>query len=412
MSDPNLFQQLVREFLGHLCGYDTANDLIPDQLSKAMGHAAAFARFHESACSDPELADQVARGVAQELIGAWEAGKTEERHLRMSITPMVNVLNDLVPDLAQVRRRLRELIGFDGENWNILQANWRDVDWNGLEKVSELVRSDSSITRLSQIVGRGFPVDPEEGAQIEKEGSPAPGRTAGFDGPSKFYPSPFQLALIADPRTEPLGLHLFAGRSTPIHNRKRTFRRRGTTAVTEQESSGPILICLDTSGSMMGAGTLISRTFSLAIASMAHENNRSAFLFVNTGSLQILEITRPEESLVPFSRYLGSSDIAGTDLAPPLGSALNYLEAYNRDFESHKTGTDVVLVSDFHLPTIAPRHLNRMFALQAQSRTRFHILTVAHQPMEDPLHIFDYQWYYNTDEHSQKGIPLEAFRGL
>ncbi len=387
------------------------------------------------------IRSRVQRRWREQIARDWTDQKA--RVLRKTITPLVSVLNETVADLAEVRTKLRSLMGLSGDSWDLVHANWRGINWQGLEGTAAFLRSNSSVTRLAQIVARGFPSAPVEephrapAASGRRHASPAtPSGRPAFAALSPVEPA-FALALGEGSSWSGPALYL-QQKSTAAANLRAAaesprfpaaslcassanpptgaFASSGAVAPTgvvgASPETAPVIICLDTSGSMAGPGVQVSKSLTLAVAALAHEYHRSAHLFVSAGTLLHLELTRPEASLVRYSAYLEHSDSHGTDIGPPLAAALDFIENGRLPDPDDSGGIDVILVSDFRFPTIAPGHLNRMFFLQAHHRTRFHALTVHHRPMEDPLNVFDYRWHYNTGDHNQIGINPEAFRGL
>ena len=71
---------------------------------------------------------------------------------------------------------------------------------------------------------------------------------------------------------------------------------------------------------------------------------------------------------------------------------------------------DVLVISDFRVPKIADRFISAIKAQQSRG-TLFHSLTVAREPVRDPLHIFDHSWLFNVTE-GVRGIGPDTLRFL
>ncbi len=107
-------------------------------------------------------------------------------------------------------------------------------------------------------------------------------------------------------------------------------------------------------------------------------------------------------TFVPFSRILADSG-AGSDIAPAVHAALDLAER-------GPSAADIVLVGDFHFPTLALRTMTRVGDPQERMEHRIHALTIHRMPIQDPLNIFDFRWHFNTGHSGSQGIAADSFR--
>lgn len=152
---------------------------------------------------------------------------------------------------------------------------------------------------------------------------------------------------------------------------------------------GPVVICLDTSGSMQGAPEQIAKALVLAVARAAHDEGRGCFvvLFSGPGDVESLELDLGPAGIGSLLGLLSMSFCGGTDVDWPLRVALDTLERQGWD------RADLLLVSDgaFALPAGIVEQ-----ARHARERhdARVHGLLVGVQPSPsmaelcDPLHVF------------------------
>jgi hypothetical protein len=91
---------------------------------------------------------------------------------------------------------------------------------------------------------------------------------------------------------------------------------------------GPLLLCLDTSGSMSGPREALSKALALKCISAAHGKRRQCFLYAFGGKNQLAEIRVGVErgsGLEPLLDFLCHSYNAGTDVDAPLAGSLKRL---------------------------------------------------------------------------------------
>lgn len=152
---------------------------------------------------------------------------------------------------------------------------------------------------------------------------------------------------------------------------------------------GPIIICLDTSGSMEGAPETVAKALVLEAVRVAHSELRQCFLYAFSGPGQVLEheLSLKAEGVEKLLAFLAMSFGGGTDVAAPLTSAATRLgrEGWNK--------ADIVLVSDgeFPVPAEAEKAL-RQACMERKARVHGVLIGAATSPaMEklcEPLHRF------------------------
>ncbi|ANG63070.1 hypothetical protein A8C75_11700 [Marinobacterium aestuarii] len=154
------------------------------------------------------------------------------------------------------------------------------------------------------------------------------------------------------------------------------------------EERGPMIVCLDTSGSMRGTPETIAKALVLETLSVAASERRGCYvyLFGSSGEVKELELKPDENGLNRLISFLCMSFGGGTDVNGPLQLALD------RCKQSEWRNADILVVSDgeFCYPNSL---LNRI-----KRRKKSHGLAVqgiligegggAMERMCDPLHHF------------------------
>jgi uncharacterized protein with von Willebrand factor type A (vWA) domain len=104
---------------------------------------------------------------------------------------------------------------------------------------------------------------------------------------------------------------------------------------------GPIVLCLDTSGSMRGAPELIAKAVAIAAVRAAHEGRRGCRLLAFGGPDEVIErdLGGPE-GLSALLDLMGQSFDGGTDVQTPIERSIE------RVHEAGWAGADLLIVSD------------------------------------------------------------------
>lgn len=105
---------------------------------------------------------------------------------------------------------------------------------------------------------------------------------------------------------------------------------------------GPILVCVDTSGSMQGGAEAVAKATVLEAMRTAHAQQRPCHLFAFGGPDEVveLELGVDADGIERLIRFLGQAFHGGTDICGPLEKALKKLE------DSHWQLADLLIASD------------------------------------------------------------------
>jgi len=118
---------------------------------------------------------------------------------------------------------------------------------------------------------------------------------------------------------------------------------------------GPIVLCLDTSGSMRGAPENIAKAVAIAALRIAHETGRGCRLlaFGGPGELVETDLDPGRAGLQPLLELMGRSFDGGTDVQTPIERAIETVH------EARWAGADLLIVSDGEFGCM-PRTLARL----------------------------------------------------
>lgn len=158
--------------------------------------------------------------------------------------------------------------------------------------------------------------------------------------------------------------------------------------VSEEEKMGPIIICVDTSGSMRGTPETIAKAIALTLTTRAKSQNRDCFLINFSTSIDTLELTG-EFGLKRLIEFLGQSFNGGTDVAPAIKYAIKKMqeEAYKR--------ADLLIISDFVMGAL-PADIAESIKSIKEMGNKFYSLSIGDIFLETNMKdIFDGEWVYN-----------------
>lgn len=121
--------------------------------------------------------------------------------------------------------------------------------------------------------------------------------------------------------------------------------RHHATPQPERLERGPIILAVDTSGSMRGAPENIAKAVVLEALRCAHREKRGCLLIAFGGPEEVIErdlcpAERPHEGIDALLELLGQSFDGGTDVQAPIERAVQRVR------ESHWRSADLLIVSD------------------------------------------------------------------
>lgn len=354
-----------------------------------------------------------------------------ERAIRLVANPLADHLNELIPVLKEQQQKAVQVFGISA-HWEILRSRESQIRWDVLFRHCEWLKQAPGLLNLCRSIVHGMDggeprleeYERTVPVTIRRERDRGLGDVTGLIGdavvPGTITP---HLSLLAFPETEELFDRKFAERSLLRlqHRRRETVTTQGHRVVKEQHlrrrTRGRVIACIDTSGSMRGLPEQVARATILGMVREAIPTHRELTFLLYTHQMVTLAVNElapsndespippqetdavsgsappvvPEILIEQLSDLLASSLAEGTDIAPAMEEALTILEGEHRE-----TVSDVVVVSDMRIPRIPPRHLNRMYNVQREGHARFHCLTINEEPLQDPLNVFDYRWFFNT----------------
>ncbi len=336
----------------------------------------------------------------------------EEGFLKDSFNTYYKSLSHKVEQLNSLGVHLRPYYNFLGMSWNTSLDNWNQIKWDELEAFAYTLHKDRELRELAELLGR-FHVSAsymKEQARLQAtedhDWKPNPYGKSEIIGITQSDQLsavlPMEIAFISHPETEIVFDKKF------IEKKLLTFQYRShdmssseakEKIISDQshdEEKGPIILCIDTSGSMFGYPERIAKALAFAILEIALKEKRQAYLISFSTDIQTTEMTGMEEDLSRLIAFLKMSFHGGTDLQPALKKAAEkiHTEAYKH--------ADVLVISDFIIPRLDRSLLDLIQEARETYSTHFHSLYITRRPdpKNTPLALFDNHWIYDLNNPS------------
>lgn len=269
---------------------------------------------------------------------------------------------------AQLEEVFGELAMMLGRGWDLGRGLFRSQGWLEVARLRELLEKLPALRQLIQALGRmrtsedaSMPpvmetvIGPMRRVHEERREVRSPfarSETRGIERSGDIQRMlPPEAVLLGHPTLRRLWHARRAERTLLTYKVDGTVLERFQTereALEAQQRAsppmtrGPILICLDTSGSMQGLPETVAKALVLESVRVAFTEKRACYLYAFSGPGDVAEheLSLTESGLARLMAFLTHSFVGGTDVAAPLERAVARLEseAWSR--------ADLLLVSD------------------------------------------------------------------
>lgn len=335
----------------------------------------------------------------------WELRVIEARR-----AALMEELERVLRALKVLQERLKEL-GLDtGILLDLSKGNLSTQDIQQFERWAQYLAEDKGIRALCELLGKIRQFELSE--KIDRVRSVVPVNKSLPDinsreeiigirlGRDLEHVLPAELALLSDTDTAVLfdlkyiESNLMCFDMQGIQNIHRHIETEEEQSIKEADKQGPMVICIDTSGSMNGMPETVAKAVALFLATKAKQQKRPCYLINFSTSISTLELSA-NVGMESLLRFLKMSFHGGTDVAPALEHAIDKME------QDGYRNADLLVVSDFIMSGLPEHFLARMESRRLEGN-RFHSLVVGNCYMTQRLKdLFDYEWVYDP---SNSGI--------
>jgi uncharacterized protein with von Willebrand factor type A (vWA) domain len=298
---------------------------------------------------------------------------------------------------------------------------WKNTGFEILKQYDELLKKDTLLQELAEMLGRMRKAEKEYEQELYAEMVLTPAFKIDYAHKSEYVGIhesadlssilPSELALLSDSATEMLFYKKMAEKKLMTWEYQTQFlstkeiEQENTRQKAKERDKGPIIICVDTSGSMHGTPEYVAKVLCFTMVKIALNDNRKCYLISFSTKIETLELTDLGQSLDKLVAFLQMSFQGGTDATPALHQANQMLQTANYQ------KADVLMISDFIMNALA---LNVASAMQIQKEngTKFHSLSICSQSNSAIINTFDNNWIYDTNDTQSLKRLVTNFRSM
>lgn len=256
------------------------------------------------------------------------------------------------------------------ESINLMHGIWNRTEYERVQPIVRLQRKYPNIAEVVNVLGRipeeegkrrisiatGCSLKIEHSAGSDIEGVTTSRQLVGL--------LPSELALYSDDQLSDIFWHKY------MQGNLQSFRYRSNlakptrklTRSVQAKPRGPMIVCVDTSGSMMGEPIRIAQSILGKVVSMAHRQNRCCYLIYYSCGIKTADLTYNSWAM----DELRNMSSGGTDATRMLTEVFRLLSQ-----DENYMCADILWISDFMVPDVSNRLLQQMQEFR-NSDTRFY----------------------------------------
>jgi len=320
-----------------------------------------------------QITPEQAQQMQQQMQQAQQAQQAAQQQLQQLEAEIEDTSNAIGQQVRMAMRSAMQEASEEAETMETLGAGWglgpgqlQQLPYEDKANLAEQLRQNKTLKEVAKLLGslkrialqkrtEKFSKAPEEVIDIE----------TGNDL-SRLVTS--EAAILADPETEDLFYKKF------FESKLLLYKMQGK----DKEGQGPIISCVDTSGSMCGEREIWAKAMTLALLEVAGKEKRD-FAVVYFGSRNQFinfEIPKDLQGAERFERIMEIATYAfhgGTDFETPINEARKLIET-----QEYKKA-DIVMITDGDCDVSEP-WLEKTLAWRKESQTLIQGIYVETQP--------------------------------
>lgn len=260
------------------------------------------------------------------------------------------------------------------QTWALMGGRWNSLEFERLHKTVLLQRKYKVLTDVAQRMGRKADADGMQRISIisgadEQLKSASKSDIVGIgSGRDLHLLLPHELALYMDEDTEDVFFQKYVTNHLQIFDyQSRLLKSARSLHTKAARPKGPMVVCVDRSGSMMGEPGQISLSLMMLLCEMCEKDKRDCYLIAFSVHARPIDVMRDRTQLLRFFRQSASGNTDAREMTDATCSLLHTNSRY--------MAADVLWITDFRIPMLPDRYLQDMKALRRQG-TRFYGLQI------------------------------------
>lgn len=342
--------------------------------------------------------------IAEHLAAALDETQTQQQ--QETARQYLTQLHAQIDQYERLQTCLAPFDGALGRLWDLSRGTLRDTHFNVLLQYSALLEKSKDLHTLAEMLGKWRSAERqyEEETYLDTHRREVrqivPNRQEEFIGVRESDDLnnllPTELVYLADSDMESIFFKKFAEKKLytwEYQARERASIEEERQAKRQRESAekkGPIIICVDTSGSMHGTPEQVAKLLAFAILRIALADARACYLVSFSTQISCIELTSSKgDSLARLVAFLSLSFHGGTDAQPALEEALRMLqkERYEK--------ADILMISDFIMQSPSADLTQKINQQREPAKTKFHALCIGTSAHGGSVACFDHTWHYD-----------------
>lgn len=332
----------------------------------------------------------------------WEQEQIDE--LRKAF---LNELFQKIEKFMRIEKLLSPFINNFGRLWDLSSGIFEERGFEIFDTFAKLLENDESLQELAKILGKQsraqstFEKELRDKVVIKSEWKPKNAYRGEISG-IKYSNDiscvlPSELALLRNPATKKLFQLKFAQKQLLSYNYrtkdeiKKEITEQEEITVEKKDPKGPIIVCVDTSGSMHGTPENIAKTVTFALSKIAIEEERKCYLISFSTGIETLDLSdfSDGKSISKLVSFLQKSFNGGTDATPALNHSIEMLQK-----DGYKNA-DVLMISDFVMGDLSSS-LIKAIETEKKNNTCFYSLVIGSSGNKNTIEAFNHNWLYDT----------------
>ena len=279
------------------------------------------------------------------------------------------------------------------QTWALMGGLWNNLEFERIRSIVKLQKDYPEVLEVAKVLGRiaddegneKVPLSVGNRMSIDHSApSDIEGVTVGNDLTSML---PYEMAQMLDDDLNNLFVYKFATRNLQnFRHKSQIMNPTHKLQLHKARQKGPMVVCLDTSGSMAGTPERISHSLIVKLLQLALKQDRDFLLIAFSFMAKAFDVRKQRARLLDFFRKPASGDTDVTDMLKMCLDTLMNKPEY--------MSADVCLVSDYKIPLADDALLKTILSLR-DTGTRFYGLQLGETAFNDWPKYFDRIWQLN-----------------